>query len=210
MLAVGALLLSLSQGESARRAAAPPAPAATPTPATAPTDPGPGDGPTPPTVGRAPATVAPTAPLDPPVRVVVAGVEIAAAVMPVGVAADGQMELPADPAVLGWYRYGPAPGADRGSVVLAGHVDSRRYGVGPLARLRQSGVGDEVLVRTAAGVQVRYRVTDVQSVPKQRLALGELFRRDGPHELFLVTCGGDFDRSRGGYRDNVVVTAAPA
>jgi hypothetical protein len=209
-LTIAALLVGLTQGESVRKAVAPLAPtAATPTPAATPTDSGPGDGPGAPTVGRAPATAAPIAAVDPPVRVVMDSVGIDAVVAPVGVAADGQMELPADPDVVGWYRYGSTPGATAGSVVLGGHVDSRRYGVGQLALLRETEVGDEIVVQTAAGMELRYRVTDVQSLPKARLPLADLFRRDGSSSVVLVTCGGEYDRSRGGYRDNVVVTAVP-
>jgi sortase (surface protein transpeptidase) len=94
--------------------------------------------------------------------------------------------------------------------VLAGHVDSRRYGVGQLARLREIEVGDGVDVRTAGGVDARYRVVDVESVPKARLPVADLFGRDGEERLVLVTCGGDFDRSRGTYEENIVVTAVRA
>ena len=48
-------------------------------------------------------------------------------VRPVGVSDDGQMQLPTGSEVMGWYRFGPAPGSPTGgSVVLAGHLDSRR------------------------------------------------------------------------------------
>lgn len=166
--------------------------------------------PAPPVVRRAPATLPPIRAVDPPVHVAVVEVGIDAEVVPVGVAADGQMELPADPDVVGWYRHGSAPGGDSGSVVLAGHVDSRRYGVGQLARLREIEVGDGVDVRTAGGVDARYRVVDVESVPKARLPVADLFRRDGEERLVLVTCGGEFDRSRGTYEENIVVTAVRA
>ena len=46
---------------------------------------------------------------------------IDAPVLPVGVDAHGEMEVPAATDV-GWYRFGPAPGAE-GSAVLAAHVD---------------------------------------------------------------------------------------
>ncbi|WP_251046704.1 hypothetical protein [Arthrobacter sp. ISL-85] len=37
-----------------------------------------------------------------------------------------------------------------------------------------------------------------------------LFRRPGPHELKLVTCGGKSLDERMDYSDNVIVTAVPA
>lgn len=149
-------------------------------------------------------------PVDPPVSVELDSVRIDAEVVPVGLADDGQMELPPDPDVVGWYRFGPTAGDSAGSVVLAGHVDSRTYGVGQLSRLRETEVGDEIVVRTESGVDIRYTVEDVRSIPRAELPLAEVFSRDGDERLVLITCDGEYDRARGGYADNVVVTASPA
>ncbi len=144
-----------------------------------------------------------------PVELVAAAVRIRMTVLPTGVAADGQMALPPDPRTIGWYRFGPAPSDARGSVVLGGHLDSREYGVGPLVRLRTLRPGDELAVRLADDRAVRYRTVRVESVAKQSLALAQVFDRTGPAMLRVVTCGGEYDRDRGGYQDNVVVTAMP-
>lgn len=37
----------------------------------------------------------------------------------------------------------------------------------------------------------------------------QLFTRDGPPRLALITCTGDFDPELGHYADNLVVLAAP-
>jgi hypothetical protein len=144
-----------------------------------------------------------------PVELVAATARIRMAVLPTGVAADGQMALPPDPRTIGWYRFGPAPSEARGSVVLGGHLDSREYGVGPLVRLSQLRPGDELAVRLANDRTVRYRTVRVESVSKQSLALAKVFDRSGPPMLRVVTCGGDYDRDRGGYQDNLVVSAEP-
>jgi sortase family protein len=144
-----------------------------------------------------------------PVELVAASVRIRMKVLPTGVAADGQMALPPDPRVIGWYRFGPLPGSARGSAVLGGHLDSKEYGVGPLVRLRALRPGDELAVRLADGRTVRYRTVRVRSIAKQSLAMAEVFDRSGPARLRVVTCGGEYDRDRGGYQDNVVVTAEP-
>jgi hypothetical protein len=130
------------------------------------------------------------------------------AVVPVGVAADGQMEVPERVAEVGWYRYGPAPGVP-GSSVLAGHVDDREQGPGAFARLDELATEQTVLVRRAGAPEQRWRVVDVRSVDKGDLDLPALFGRDGPARLTLVTCGGVFDRGSRQYEDNVVVTAVP-
>lgn len=144
----------------------------------------------------------------PPTRVRVPALGLDAAVRPVGVDGERQMRLPADPRVLGWYRFGAAPG-DRGSVVLAGHVDSRRFGVGPLADLQAIGVGDRVEVATGPdGTQI-YRVDSIERFDRQALP-AEVFARTGPERLRLVTCTGPYLPEASGYQQNLVLTAVPA
>jgi hypothetical protein len=151
----------------------------------------------------------PAAPaLPPPVRLEVPAHGVDSAVDPVGVEPDGQMTIPADVARVGWYRFGPVPGAP-GSAVIAGHVDDRSQGLGALAPLRAAAPGDEVLVTDAAGATSRWRVVSRELITKQALPLDELFRRDGPPRLTLITCGGPFLPEYGSYRDNVVVVAEP-
>lgn len=126
-----------------------------------------------------------------------------------GVSPDGQMELPDDPTVLGWYRFGASPGDDGGSAVLAGHVDSLDRGVGPLATLASAAVGDRVVVMDANGSPVRYQVSSVRRIEKAALPVDRLFRPGGPHQLAVITCGGRYLPDAGGYEDNIVVIARP-
>lgn len=142
------------------------------------------------------------------VRVEVASVGINSAVRPVGVSADGQMALPPDPEVLGWYRFGPAPGAGTGSVVLGGHLDSKRYGLGPLVGLREVEAGDAVSLTRSDGTARTYLVVDVRRYDRQALP-EELFARTGPERLRIITCGGTYLPDQGGYQQNLVVTAEP-
>jgi hypothetical protein len=145
-----------------------------------------------------------------PVAVAVPARGIEAAVDPVGVQADSaEMEIPEDVRRAGWYRYSPPPGADAGTTVLAGHVDSRTQGEGAFFPLPTVEEGDEITVRRSDGGTVSYQVVALQRVEKEVLATAELFTRDGPHRLALITCGGTFDRSAGSYRENVIVLAEP-
>lgn len=134
---------------------------------------------------------------------------LSAAVDPVGVAGDQQMQLPADPRRLGWYRYGPAPGEGRGSAVLAGHIDSATYGVGPLARLAELRPGDTLVVQLDSDAWRRFRVDSIETFDRQTLP-ETVFTRDGPERLRLITCAGAYLPERGGYQENLVVTAVPS
>jgi Sortase domain len=130
-------------------------------------------------------------------------------VVPVGVLASGALQLPEKPTVLGWYAAGAAPGEDAGAAVLAGHLDSASLGPGPLVQLFDLEIGDLLQVADAAGGIHRYSVVSRTSYPKAALP-PEIFRRDGPPQLTVVTCGGAFDTTRRHYADNIVVVAVPA
>jgi len=119
------------------------------------------------------------------------------------------MTVPVDVSTAGWYRFGPVPG-DTGSAVLAGHVDSRSQGRGAFFNLIRVQVGDEVVVLDADGVPSTWVVTAREVVDKDVLPVAELYRRDGPPRLVLITCGGDFDGSARSYVSNVIVVAEPA
>jgi hypothetical protein len=147
---------------------------------------------------------------DPPLRLRIASVDVDMPIASAGVLPDGQMDLPEDPRKIGWYRFGPGPGEERGSVVLGGHVDSNRYGVGPLARLAAVEVGARIVVTDAAGAPVRYRVTSVERISKAALPTQRLFDRDSAPRLVVITCGGRYLPEAGGYEDNIVVLARPA
>jgi hypothetical protein len=139
-----------------------------------------------------------------PVRLRIDAIGVDAAILPVGVEPDGGMEVPGADDV-GWYRFGPSPGAD-GSSVLAAHVDlNGRRGV--FFRIRQLPVGARVEVTMADGSTRAFRVNAVGKVPKGELGSSGVFDRNGEPRLALVTCGGDFDRRARSYRDNVVALA---
>lgn len=146
----------------------------------------------------------------PPVRVQVPQVGVDMEVVPVGVESGGFMELPVDPAVAGWYRFGPDPSSPAGNTVVSAHVDAPGYDIGPFSRLRDLGQGSEVIVRSADGTESRYTVNSVTYYAKQQLPTQEIFGRAGPKALVLITCGGEFDQTTGHYADNVVVVASPA
>jgi Sortase domain len=145
---------------------------------------------------------------QPPTTLVIARIGVRMAVLPVGVASDGQMALPPDPAEIGWYRYGPRPGERAGATVLAAHIDSAEYGIGPLARLGELRLGDVITV-TSGGTSRRYGVGSTRKLTKSSLDLPSIFARTGPPRLHLVTCGGDYDRQKQHYEQNVVVLASP-
>ncbi|MFJ4296904.1 MULTISPECIES: class F sortase [unclassified Curtobacterium] len=156
------------------------------------------------------ATVPPVAPAAAaPARVAVDWAGVTAPVRPEGVDDQGAMALPPDPAVAGWYRYGAAPAATQGTVVLAAHVDAVGYGIGPFAHLRDVPEGRTITVTDTAGAETRWRIDSVSLLEKRGLPWDRIFRTDGDRRLVLVTCGGVFDEQTHHYESNLVITATP-
>jgi sortase (surface protein transpeptidase) len=120
------------------------------------------------------------------------------------------MEIPPDVAVAGWYKHGADPGSEAGTTVIAAHVDSPRYGIGPFSQLKNASVGATITVTSADGTARDFVVESVERIGKTQLPLDEVFDRDGPPRLALITCGGQFDSGTGHYVDNIVVIAVPS
>ncbi len=144
-----------------------------------------------------------------PERLLVETLDVDASLVTTLVDAEGALVPPEDPAQLGWWR-GVRPGEGEGSVVIAGHIDSRRFGQGPLARIVELEPGDRAVLTTAGGASADYVVRGIQTFPKESFPAADLFGTDGPERLVLVTCGGAFDRARGGWDSNVVAVLDPA
>ena len=140
-----------------------------------------------------------------PARLDIDRLRVSAPVTAAGVTSGGDLAVPEDPSRLGWWIGSARPGDPRGTVLVAGHVDTARDGKGALFRLEDLPLGATIEVR-AGDRTVSYRSTARRSYAKTRLP-GELFRRTGPAQLALVTCGGAF--RDGAYDHNVVVYAVP-
>lgn len=148
--------------------------------------------------GKSPAvpTVAPV-----PTDVVIPAVGLSARVVPVGLDPAGRVEIP-DPSVVGWYRWGPAPGA-LGPAVLVGHVDTYK---GPAAFYRLTGIraGDEVDVKRADGSQARFVISKVTVVKKTVFPSNALFDSTPQAGIRLVTCTGTFNTHTRSYEDSLI------
>jgi len=126
-----------------------------------------------------------------------------------GVRTDGSLEIPDDPQVVGWWTGGAQAGEPFGGTVIAGHVDSRRLGLGVLAEMRKVRTGQLVTLSDARR-SVTYRISSTTNIPQARLAADtDVFAQDLPHRLVLITCGGEFNRTTHHYTENIIVVAEP-
>ena len=117
--------------------------------------------------------------------------------------------MPADPGVTGWWVSGALAGEVFGSVVLAGHIDSRERGVGFFATLLDAKPGDRVEL-SGGGLALTYVVRSNKEVDKGVLSTRtDIFDRSVRGRLVLLTCTGTFDARTRHYDHNLVVTADP-
>jgi hypothetical protein len=142
-----------------------------------------------------------------PVALRIPGIEVDTRLIGLGLQEDGTVEVPGNAAVAGWFRPGPPPGS-LGSSVILGHVDSLA-GPGVFYRLRELRPGNRLSVRLDDGTLVRFRVHAITTYANDDFPAQKVYGRQGRSQLNLVTCGGDYDASRGGYQSNVVVNARP-
>ena len=178
----------------------------TPSPAPSPSTRSPHQGDASPSASRQGYTAPPSSLI--PKRLTIPAIGVAAPIDPSGVAENGDAEIPADGDVVGWYRYSDAPGSSTGSTVLIGHRDTDAQGAGALFDLDLVSAGDSIVV-DAGRRALEYRVTAVRRVAKASLP-ASLFRRGGPPQLVVITCGGAYLPESGGYQENLYVKAVPA
>lgn len=132
--------------------------------------------------------------------------------MPIDVAATGQdgvLGLPTDINRAGWWNGSSRLGDPYGVIVVAAHVDSFSQGIGPFAELLGMRPGRTIRLAGRDHGQ-RFRVASVSFQPRTSLPeRTSAFTAHGDRRLVLITCGGPYDVDRGGYRDNLIVMAAP-
>jgi hypothetical protein len=143
-----------------------------------------------------------------PTRIQIPSLNVVATIVSVATV-GGRLTVPEDPRTVGWWAGAALPGSRSGTVVLDGHVDSATRGTGAFFRLTALRAGDVVTVTTVGGDRVTYQVVARRSYSKAAGLPVDVFSRNGPSRLALITCGGSFDPAALRYRDNVVVFATP-
>jgi LPXTG-site transpeptidase (sortase) family protein len=138
--------------------------------------------------------------------VAIPSIKVTSSLMPLGLNADGTVEVP--PAekgmTAGWYTGGAIPG-ERGAAVLIGHNDTR-FGRAVFHDLKKIGKGADVVVRNERGQATHFTVTGTESVSKKAFPTKKVYGRTDDRALRLITCDGAFD-AQGHPVDNLIVYA---
>jgi sortase (surface protein transpeptidase) len=156
-----------------------------------------------------PVTVPTAAPmaLSAPVRIEIPVLHVSAPVTPLGLSADGTVQVPplGNHNLAGWYDRSVTPGQDGSSVIL-GHVDSAT-GISVFFSIKTLRPGNEIEIIRADGSTAIFTVDGVQKVTKATFPTSLIYGNVSYPSVRLVTCGGPFDSATRQYLDNIVVYA---
>ncbi len=157
-----------------------------------------------------PETIAPIQIPEPaadlaPTEVRIPKIEVDAPVDALGVDAQNALQVPTDPARVGWWSGGAKPGDDDPSV-LVGHLDSST-GPAVFFQLERLVPGDVIEVDRADGSTARFMIERLESHPKTQFPTTAVYGSTEGSTLRLVTCFGAFDDVARSYENNLVVYA---
>ncbi len=145
-----------------------------------------------------------------PMRLCIPAIVVSAAVVPVGVKADGALDEPSDLGTVGWYAPGVPPGAV-GNAVLDGKLDGadgepglKRGVFWDLSLLRP---GDLIVVVDEAGTARRFRVLATAVYRREAAPLLQVFGEAPDVNLNLITAAGALVPGEPRYDSNLVVYA---
>ena len=139
-----------------------------------------------------------------PARLSIPALEIDTAIEHVGINAKGNMAAPRLYAEVAWYKYGARPG-DKGSAVVAGHLDNGFGLDGVFKNLDGLQVGDDIFVTTEEGEELHFVVSSVATYPYEEVPVEELFARADKAHLNLITCKGEWIKDAKTYSERLVV-----
>lgn len=138
-------------------------------------------------------------------RLKIASINVDAAVDIVGQAADGTVEVPSKPDVVGQYKLAPTPG-EMGPAVIVGHVDSL-LGTAVFWRLRELTPGQEIEVERKDGTVARFVVERIEEFDQAQFPTQQVYGNIDYPGLRLITCSGAFNLLSRTYDKNIVVFA---
>lgn len=124
---------------------------------------------------------------------------------PLGLTAQGEVEVPVGYDEVGWYKYGPTPGK-LGPAVILGHVDSK---VGPAVfySLGQLKPGDDISVKQADGTIFHFVIEEIERVKQDAFPTDRVYGDVDYVGLRLITCSGTYLRGEKRYSHNLIVYA---
>jgi LPXTG-site transpeptidase (sortase) family protein len=138
----------------------------------------------------------------PPVHLIIPVINVDANIQPLGVDANGEMEMVENTIDVGWFEPGSKPG-EKGSAVMAGHLDGRNSETGVFSNLDKLKPGDKLYVEDNKGLLRAFVVRESRVYDPGYAE--EVFSSNDKAHLNLITCDGSWDGSKKSYTKRLVV-----
>jgi sortase A len=138
-----------------------------------------------------------------PTRIKIPSMDIDTKVISVGLLENGEMAVPEETEITGWYDRGVKAGAE-GNAVIAGHVDSQE-GPAIFFYLKNMEIGEEVTVFDEDGQKRTFRVKAKESYKNEEAPIERIFGPGNERNLNLITCTGTFNHDEHLYPDRLVI-----
>lgn len=139
-----------------------------------------------------------------PVRLKIPSINVDASVEDIGITSTGAMGVPNNPLDVGWFDLGARPG-EKGSGVIAGHLNGKNGEDGVFTNLHKLKEGDKLYVEDESGVTFTFIVR--QSRTYDPGYAEEVFSLNDIAHLNLITCDGVWDGAKKSYTKRLVVFA---
>ena len=147
-------------------------------------------------------------PSESPAMLSIPRIKVKAQIDPVGITPKGNMATPRNYSHVGWYRFGTLPG-EKGSAVLAGHVNNGLSMPAVFARLDELEQGDDIYVTDGSGDELHFKVSQ-RAIYNFAENVPEVFNQDDDRYLKLITCTGTWQEELRTHDSRLVVTAVLA
>lgn len=140
-----------------------------------------------------------------PTELIIPAIKVKASIEPVGVLANGQMDVPKHTNIVGVLHPGVIAG-EQGNMVMDGHVDSYT-GLAVFFNLKKLKPGDPIIVRDPNKRKLTYIVQSVETYPTAEAPIDRIFGETDKRLLNLVTCSGKYSRKKKEHEQRLIVFA---
>lgn len=141
-----------------------------------------------------------------PIKLFSLDADIDVQINPVGVQADGMLDVPSDWFSGGWYKKSAKPGQE-GNVIIDGHYDTNTGSPAAFWNLKNLAVNDKVVVVDEFGKEHEYIVEEIHHVAISTDNRLDILNKSSGKTLTLVTCGGVWDAQAGTYNKRLIIKA---
>lgn len=140
-----------------------------------------------------------------PVRLKIPKINVNARIEPMGLTADGAVDVPKGPSYTAWFNLGPRPG-EIGSAVITGHFgpwkDGEKSVFDDLSKLSK---GDSLTVEDEKGTITTFVVRALLTLSQDADAPEVFSSSDEKVHLNLITCSGVWNKTQKSYSNRLIV-----